>query len=143
MRLRGGVVPEAGTVEYCTGGTWKAVCDSNWDSKNAFVICRQLGLPAIGKQAVVMDQTVISWFVCMYIVPYYANVHLNIMTILGAIGYQNSYFGAHPFPSITYFSCFGNETSLSNCRSSTSSSCRSDNTAGVHCRGEIITGKVI
>ena len=47
--MRGGVVPEAGTVEFCSGGTWKAVCDSNWDYKDAFVVCRELGLPATGK----------------------------------------------------------------------------------------------
>ena len=48
MRLRGGIVPEAGTVEYCVGGIWKAVCDNSWDYKDAFVVCRQLGLPATG-----------------------------------------------------------------------------------------------
>ena len=61
-----------------------------------------------------------------------------------AIQYQNSYFGTHPFPSGNYFNCFGNETSLSSCQSSTSessiSSCGSDDAAGVHCRGDIITG---
>ena len=49
VQLCGGVVPEAGTVEFCSGGTWKAVCDYNWDYKNAFVVCRELGLPATGK----------------------------------------------------------------------------------------------
>ena len=49
VQLRGGDTPQEGTVEYCTGGTWKAVCDSNWDNKEAFVVCRQLGLPATGK----------------------------------------------------------------------------------------------
>ena len=50
VRLYGGIVPEAGTVEYCTGGTWKAVCDSNWDYKDSFVVCRQLGFPATGNK---------------------------------------------------------------------------------------------
>ena len=50
MRLRGGIVPEAGTVEYCTGGTWKAVCDYNWGYKDSFVVCRQLGFPATGNK---------------------------------------------------------------------------------------------
>lgn len=60
----------------------------------------------------------------------------------GAIQYSNSYFGAHPFPSTTYFNCFGNETSLSNCQSSTSTSsqCGSEDAAGVHCKGDVITG---
>ena len=46
VRLRGGIVPEAGTVEYCVSGSWRAVCDNSWDYKDAFVVCRQLGFPA-------------------------------------------------------------------------------------------------
>ena len=62
MRLRGGVVPEAGIVEYCNGGTWQAVCDSNWDSKGSTVICRQLGFPATGKHITISNvaSTVLS-----------------------------------------------------------------------------------
>ena len=48
VQLRGGVVPEAGTVEYCVSGTWKALCDSSWNIRGAFVVCRQLGFPATG-----------------------------------------------------------------------------------------------
>ena len=62
----------------------------------------------------------------------------------GVVQYQNSYFGAHPFPSTIYFNCFGNETSLAHCLSLTSSSqyvCgTSKDAAGVHCKGEVITG---
>ena len=48
VQLHGGVIPEAGTVEYCISGTWRAVCHGNWDYKDAFVVCRQLGFPATG-----------------------------------------------------------------------------------------------
>ena len=49
VQLRGGIVPEAGTVEYCINGIWMAVCSSDWDYKDAFVVCRQLEFPATGK----------------------------------------------------------------------------------------------
>ena len=60
-----------------------------------------------------------------------------------AIQYQNSYFGAHLFPFGYYYNCFGNESSLYGCRSFSSSSCRNDDIAGVHCKGDIITGTLI
>ena len=62
---------------------------------------------------------------------------------LGANTYSNSYFGDHLFPSGMYFNCFGNESSLSNCQTSTSTSCDFANTAGVYCTGEEITGIIL
>lgn len=56
--------PEEGIVEYCTGGTWRAVCDSGWDYQDAFVVCRQLGFPATGMHAECGDQYTIY---CPYI----------------------------------------------------------------------------
>lgn len=52
VRLKESIAPDAGTVEYCVGGVWQAVCHSNWDYKDAFVVCRQLGLPATGVQKI-------------------------------------------------------------------------------------------
>ena len=46
VRLTGGLVPQQGNVEVCLSGSWSRVCDRNWDYKDSFVVCRQLGYPA-------------------------------------------------------------------------------------------------
>ena len=48
VRLTDGLIPTEGTVEVCSNGAWNSVCDSNWGYQEAFVVCRQLGLPATG-----------------------------------------------------------------------------------------------
>ena len=50
VRLIGGLIAEEGTVEVCMNAVWSSVCDSSWDYKDAFVVCRQLGYPARGEE---------------------------------------------------------------------------------------------
>ena len=33
----------------CVRGRWRDLCYSSWDYQEAFVVCRQLGLPATGE----------------------------------------------------------------------------------------------
>ena len=49
VRLVGGLVDYEGTVELCQNGSWNSLCDIGWGYQEAFVVCRQLGLPATGK----------------------------------------------------------------------------------------------
>ena len=49
VRLIDGLIPEEGTVEVCVNAVWSSVCDSFWDYKDAFVVCRQLGYAATGE----------------------------------------------------------------------------------------------
>ena len=37
-----------GTVQVCINRTWGSVCDSNWNSRAANVVCRQLGFTTLG-----------------------------------------------------------------------------------------------
>ena len=49
VRLIGGLVQTEGTVQMCVDGRWREICNSYWGNQEAFVVCRQLGLPATGE----------------------------------------------------------------------------------------------
>ena len=49
IRLVSGPSDLEGTVQICVFGYWGTICDSSWDSRDAYVVCKQLGYPAIGK----------------------------------------------------------------------------------------------
>lgn len=48
VRLQGTVSTE-GRVEICKNNQWGTVCENNWDSTDAKVVCIQLGLPSSSK----------------------------------------------------------------------------------------------
>ena len=43
VRLIGGRSLLEGRVEVCDSKKWHTVCDDTWDSKDAQVVCRELG----------------------------------------------------------------------------------------------------
>ena len=49
IRLQFGSNEREGTVEVCVSGYWSSICDSFWDSRNADVVCRQIGFATLGK----------------------------------------------------------------------------------------------
>ena len=51
VRLVDGIVPYRGRVEYCKNGRWSTLCSYRyyqWDSRDAAVVCRQLGYSSTG-----------------------------------------------------------------------------------------------
>ena len=48
MRLVDGLSSYEGRVEVCSGGQWGTICNSNWDYREARVVCRQLGFSSVG-----------------------------------------------------------------------------------------------
>lgn len=51
MRLTGTTQPSSGRVEICIHGVWGTVCDDGWDSRDANVVCGQVGYFSFGKCA--------------------------------------------------------------------------------------------
>ena len=45
IRLQGGTATQ-GRVEICNNNVWGTVCDDSWNTPDAIVACRQLGLPS-------------------------------------------------------------------------------------------------
>ena len=51
VRLRGGSSPTEGRVEICVNNAWGTMCDDDWDTREAKVVCRQLGFTIIGQSS--------------------------------------------------------------------------------------------
>ena len=49
IRLMNGSIPSRyeGRVEICFSGVWGTICSNNWDSREAIVVCRQLGISGL------------------------------------------------------------------------------------------------
>ena len=48
VRLAGGENSQEGRVELNINGTWGTICNLDWDSRDARVVCRQLGYTTVG-----------------------------------------------------------------------------------------------
>ena len=49
VRLQGGEMPNEGRVELCVHNVWGSICDYEWDTNDADVVCKQLGYSGQGE----------------------------------------------------------------------------------------------
>ena len=100
VRLVGGN-RTAGRVEICFNGVWGTVCDDSWDTPDAQVVCRQLGLPWRGTYTVV--------------IPISLTTPPSPHTAATALGFARFGGGTDPI-HLDDVGCSGNESSLQECR---------------------------
>ena len=126
VRLAGGNAT-AGTVEICFNGVWGTVCDDDWDNEDARVVCRQLGLPYLGRQCV---HTYVQHNVLQ-------KMDFELYTLFPApTAYDGARFGRGLGPiQLDDVECSGNESSLQQCyhRGVGVHNCNHGEDAGVAC----------
>lgn len=67
VRLVGGSGSHEGRVEVCVNRAWGTICDNNWTTEDANIVCSQLGFqyrgklctPVLARPCVVMLQEVL------------------------------------------------------------------------------------
>jgi hypothetical protein len=51
VRLVNGTTPYEGRVEICYDGVWGSVCDSSWNTRDAAIVCLQVGFQGTSNDA--------------------------------------------------------------------------------------------
>ena len=121
LRLAGSNIVTKGRVEICFNGVWGTVCDNDWSTVDANVVCNQLGYYPSG--TVVYDNiTFVTFTLC----------------IIGAKARYGAFFGKGSGPIfLSNLQCSGSEQRLLVCNRNTYSVrwCRHYEDAGVECEG--------
>ena len=123
VRLRGGTREDEGRVELCMNGVWGTVCDNSWNDTEASVVCRQLGFSRFRK----------------FLLSLYSISSLNNIVFFPSdfLALGDAYYGEGSGPVyIDTIDCRGNESNLTDCTYTTSSTCSHSQDAGVQCRAE-------
>ena len=116
VRLMDGSESNEGRVEICQNGEWGTVCDDYFDTSDARVVCRQLGLPTQCMKQIVLCS----------VLNYYYDVCPDVYALKRFGGGSGSIV-------LDNVQCTGNETSLSNCSTLSVPDCEHSENAGVRC----------
>ena len=133
IRLIGGSNIYDGRVEVCANNNWGTVCDDDWDTQDAIVVCRQLEYSTIGK---------IIFSPCMK--TELGQTVASFVLYSGATSRTDAYFGQGSGSILLdNVVCSGAETRLVNCQNNGIGihNCGHHEDAGVACQPQS-TGKV-
>ena len=129
IRLVGGSTEYEGHVEICIDNQWGTVCDNDWGTSDAQVVCSQLGM--------VFDSGTKVCFPSMYMF-----LILFILLVWTGQTLPNVYFSQGSGPIfLDSVACSGTESTLLSCNSSKvgDNSCVHTDDVGVRCSGIMCT----
>ena len=121
LRLVDGPTSSEGRVEICINGVWGTVCDDEWSTYDANVVCNQLGYYPSGRP----NSSIYTLL-------------LLKCNVIGATTRYGAFYGSGSGPIfLSNLWCNGNEKSILQCSRDMYSirSCRHYEDAGVKCIG--------
>jgi len=109
VRLAAGASSNEGRVEICLNNQWGTVCDDEWDSDDAAVVCRQLNFTSEGKPCM-------TYALFPSPLIFLASHHCVHCPLTGAIALSRGFFGRGIAEiHLDQVRCSGTELTLQEC----------------------------
>ena len=121
----GGANVTLGRVEVCINNAWGTVCNNHYGTREATVICRQLGFDTLSEYKMI----------CACVYSCNCN-HMNIIIDIVSIKRASTAFGVGTGPIfLDNLACNSDDSNLLECPHNTLHQCQHSDEAGVQCYG--------